>query len=83
MSTEIEPLLLGKEVQRLAKISQGALRNLVAQGVLTPVRLGNRLIRFKASDVRTFLDGGAPPPAAKPYKGKPRGRPRKIKSDEV
>jgi predicted DNA-binding transcriptional regulator AlpA len=84
MSTATERLMVAKEVMGLARISRTALNNLIACGALTPVKLGNRLMRFKAGEVQSLLDHGLPqtaPRKSKPYTGRPRGRRKTVRRD--
>lgn len=50
-----EPLLTTTETARALAVSPQTVRRLVARGELRPVRLGERLIRFRAEEIQKIL----------------------------
>lgn len=49
------PLLTPAEVGRLLKITTRAVRSLARRGVLHPVRLTRKIVRFREDELRTLI----------------------------
>jgi excisionase family DNA binding protein len=57
----IEPLLTSREVADRMKVSERHIQNLVKRGEFPPpIRLG-KAVRYRPSDVQSFLDGNFEP----------------------
>lgn len=56
IETLSEPLLTKREVaQMIGGVSDGTVDKLRRKGVLTPIRIGHRTVRFRRSDVEAGL----------------------------
>ncbi len=58
---EDERLLTGNEVMERLSISHVTLRVLVRRGILRPIPIGTRNVRYRASDVLAFMAHGVRP----------------------
>jgi len=54
--TTIDPLLTGAEVCGLLRIKQTKLYELTARGDLRSIRMGARSIRYRMTDVQSFIE---------------------------
>jgi excisionase family DNA binding protein len=54
-----DPLLTSREFGDRARVSQRTVLKWAAEGRIRGLRLGRRVLRFRQSELKRFLDGGA------------------------
>lgn len=63
---EIKPndrLLIPKDIARICRVYTGTVRRWAERGILTPIRISAKCIRFRESDVARLLGGSDQSPA--------------------
>lgn len=55
----IEPLIRPPAAARLLAVSPGSLYRLAAKGAIPCVRIGEKMIRFRASELEAYIQAGS------------------------